>query len=70
VVGEQGFELVRERGEAARKRRGGVGLDLPVGDLCETVPVSLDQPPAGGAQAGIEAENLQPSFSSSSSGTS
>jgi hypothetical protein len=70
MVGDQGVELVSERREPARQRRIGVGLDLPVGDMRQAIALSLDQPPAGRAKAGIEAENPQASFSSSSSGTS
>jgi len=70
MIRDQRFELVGKCGEAARQRRTGVGLDLPVGDVRETVAFSLDQPPAGCAEAGVEAKDLQASFSSSSSGTS
>jgi hypothetical protein len=70
MIGDHGFELVRERRQPAGKRRAGVGLDLPVGDVGEAIPFRLDQPPAGGAEARVEAEDLQASRSSSSSGTS
>jgi hypothetical protein len=70
MVRDQRFELVRERGKPARQRCTGVGFDLPVGDVRETVALSLDQSPAGRAETWIEAEYLQASFSSSSSGTS
>jgi hypothetical protein len=70
VLGHQCFELVGERGETARQRRVGIGPDLAVGDVREPVALSLDQPPAGGAQPRVETEDLQASFSSSSSGTS
>jgi hypothetical protein len=70
VIADQGFELIRQRSQPARQYRIGVGLDLAIRDMGEAVAVSLDQAPAGRAEAGIEAENLQPSFSSSSSGTS
>ena len=70
MVRDQGFELVRKRGEAARQWRIRVRLDLAVGDMRQAVAFSLDQPPAGRAEAGVEAEDLQASFSSSSSGTS
>ena len=67
---DHGLELLGERGKPARQRRSGVGPDLAVGDVREAIAVSLDQAPAGGAEAGIEAEDLQASRSSSSSGTS
>jgi hypothetical protein len=70
VIRDQRFELVGEGGEAARERGIGARLDLAVGDVGEAVAVSFDQPPAGRAEAGIETEDLQPSLSSSSSGTS
>jgi hypothetical protein len=70
VARDQCLELIGECGKPARKRRGGVGLDLPVADMRQPVAFSLDEPPAGRAKAGIEPEDDQASFSSSSSGTS
>jgi len=70
VIGEQRFKLVGERGKSARQRRLRVRLDLSVRNMGEAVPVSLNQSPTGGAESGVEAENSQASFSSSSSGTS
>ena len=70
TVDDQRFELVCERAQPARQGDVGVGLDLAVGDVRETIAVSLDQPPAGRAEARVEAEDSQASFSSSSSGTS
>jgi hypothetical protein len=70
VVRDQRFELVGECPKAARKRRGCVSLDLAIGDMREAVAVGFDQPPAGGAEARVEAENLQVRRSNSSSGTS
>jgi hypothetical protein len=70
VVGDQGFELICQRGKAARQRPARISLDLPIGDMRETIALSLDQPPAGGAKAGIETEDFQARRSSSSSGTS
>ena len=70
VLGDHRLELLREPGQPLRQRRRRIGLDLPVGDMSEAVAVGLDQPPAGRAEAGIEAEDPQASFSSSSSGTS
>jgi len=69
-IGNQRLELTREVGEPLRKSSRRVGFHLPVGDVRETVAFSLDQPPAGCAEAGVEAKDLQASFSSSSSGTS
>jgi hypothetical protein len=70
MVGDQGFELVCKCAQSARQWRGRVGADLPVGDVAKAVAVSLDQPPAGGAEARIESEDFQARRSSSSSGTS
>lgn len=70
VIGDQRFELVGQGGQAPRQGSGRVGLDLAVGDVTEAVAVRFDQAPAGGAKARIETEDLQASFSSSSSGTS
>jgi hypothetical protein len=70
MVGDHSFELVGERGEAARQRSRRVGLDLAVRDVGKAIAFGLDQPPAGGAETRVEAEDDQPSRSSSSSGTS
>jgi hypothetical protein len=70
MLGNQRLELSGERGQPLRQGRGGLGLDLPVGDVGEPIALCLDQPPAGRAEPGVEAEDLQASFSSSSSGTS
>ena len=70
LVGDESVELVGEMCETARKFRRAVGLELPVGEMAKAIAVGFDQPPAGGAEARIEAEDLQPSLSSSSSGTS
>ena len=67
---DQCLELVGKRCKASRQRRGRLGPNLPVGDMSEPIAFGLDQPPAGGAEPGVEAEDLQASFSSSSSGTS
>ena len=70
VLGKQRLELAREVGEPFRERGGGAGLELAVGEVGQAVAVGLDQPPAGRAEPGVEAEDLQASRSSSSSGTS
>jgi hypothetical protein len=70
MVGDQSFELVGERGEAAWKRSRRVGLDLAVGDVGKAISLSLDQSPAGGSEPGVKSEDLQARRSSSSSGTS
>ena len=70
MLGEQGLELAGEVGEALGQGIGRVGFQLPVGDMGQAVAVGLDQPPAGRAEPRVEAEDLQASRSSSSSGTS
>jgi hypothetical protein len=70
VIGDQRFQLVGEGGEPAGQRSRRVRLDLAVGEVRQAVAFSLDQPPAGGSEAWVEAEDFQASFSSSSSGTS
>jgi hypothetical protein len=70
VITDQRFQLIRQRREATRERRVRLGLDLTIGDMRQAIAFSLDQSPAGRAEAGIEAEDLQARRSSSSSGTS
>ena len=70
MLGDDRLELLREPRQPLRQRRQRIGLDLPVGDMGEAIAVGLDQAPAGGSEAGVQAENLQASFSSSSSETS
>jgi hypothetical protein len=70
VVLDQCFQLIAECPKSARQGGRRLGLDLAIGDVDEPVSFSLDQSPAGNAEPGIEAENFQASFSSSSSGTS
>jgi len=58
-----------ERQQASGQGQGGLGPDLPMGDMRQAVAIREDQTPAGRAQAGIEAEDelAQPSFSITSS---
>jgi hypothetical protein len=71
VIGEDRLELRSEVRQALGQRFGRVGLELAVGEMRQAIAVGADDPPAGGAQPGIKAENQrQASFSSSSSGTS
>jgi hypothetical protein len=71
MVGDQGFEPAGEVRQARWQRFGASGLELAVGDMGEAVALGADQPPAGGPEPRIEAEDQgQPNFSSSSSGTS
>jgi hypothetical protein len=70
MIGDHRFELIRKRGEPAWQGYAGVGVDLSVGDVTQAIAFSFDQSPTGRAKAGVEAENLQASLSSSSSGTS
>ena len=70
MLAQQRFELVGEVREPLAERRGGGGPELAVGDVAEPVAFGADQAPAGRAEAGVETQDDQPSFSSSSSGTS
>jgi len=70
VVDEERFKLASEVSQASWQRCSRAGLDLPVADVTQAIALGLDQSPAGRAEPGIEAEDNQPSFSSSSSGTS
>ena len=47
VIGEEGFELAREVGEAAGEAFLGVGLELAVGEVGQAIALRADQPPAG-----------------------
>ena len=67
---DERFELAGKVGEPLRQRRGRVRLQLAVSDVGKAVALGLNDPPAGRAEPGIETEDDQPSFSSSSSGTS
>lgn len=57
ALGNQGFELERKVGEPLRQRRRAVRLELTVGEVRQPVAFGGDQPPAGGAEARVEAEN-------------
>ncbi len=56
-----------ERQQACGQGEGGIGPDLPVGDMRQAVAVREDQAPAGCAETGIKAEDDYPSFSITSS---
>jgi hypothetical protein len=70
VIGEQSFELRSEVRQAKGQSLRGVGLELPVGDVLETIAVGFDQAPSRRGERGIETQDPQASFSNSSSGTS
>jgi len=70
VLGDDRLELLGQPREPLRQRGQRVGLDLAIGAVGKAVAVGFDQPPAGRAEPGVEAEDPQASFSSSSSGTS
>src|SRR5947209_2298658 len=57
MLRQQRIKLVGQHAKPLRQRRRGVGLDLPVGDVPEAISFRPDQPPTGGAEAGIEAQN-------------
>ena len=70
VVGEEGFELSREVGQALGEGFLGVGLELAVGDVGQAVALGTDEAVAGARQRRVEAEDDQPNFSMISSETS
>ena len=70
ALADQGFQLVGECRKPRWQGRFRVGLDLSVGNMRDAIALSLDQAPAGRTQPGVETEDFQASFSSSSSGTS
>ena len=70
VLGDEGLDLAGELGEALGERRGGAGLHLAVGEVRQAIALGADQPPAGRAEAGVEAEDDQASRSMTSSLTS
>ena len=70
VVGKERFELSGEMGQALRERLLRVGLELTVREVSEAIALGADEPVAGRGEAGVKAEDDQPSFSSTSSLTS
>ena len=68
--GEDFGERPFERDQALGERLLRVGPDLAVGDVAQPVTLGADHAPAGAAQARVEANQDQPSFSITSSGTS
>ena len=68
MIGKDCLKLRGEVGEPLWQGLGGVGLQLPVGDMGQAVALGANESPAGRAQPGVEAEDqAQPSFSNSSS---
>jgi hypothetical protein len=59
MIGDDRREHAVEMREPARERRLRVGPELAVGDVAEPIALSADDPPAGGAEPGIEAEDDQ-----------
>ena len=70
-VGENDIgELAIKRDQAFGQRCGRIGANLTVGDMAEPIAQLGDDAPAGGAQARVEADDDQPSFSITASETS
>jgi hypothetical protein len=59
-----------ERQQPLRQRLLRVRLDLAIGNMRQPVAIDGDQAPAGRAEARIETQENQPSFSITSSDTS
>ena len=70
MVGEEGFELAREVGQALGEERLGIGLELAVGDVGQAITLGTNEAVAGARQRRVEAEDDQPNFSMISSETS
>jgi hypothetical protein len=70
ALADQRLKLVGKDRETLRQGQRRARLDLPVGDVRQAIALGLDQSPTGGAEPGIQAEDLQASRSNSSSGTS
>jgi len=70
MIDQQGLELRGKMRQARGQRLVGVGLELAVGEVLQAVAIGLNQPPASRGKRGIETEDPQANFSSSSSGTS
>src|SRR5439155_24546045 len=68
MLGNQRVELISDRSQPLRQRRARIRLQLAVGDMRQSVTLSRDQTPAGGAEAGVETENFHARLASSSSG--
>lgn len=64
---EQIVQRVVQRDQAGGQGSSAAGLHLPVGNVTEPIAIRRDYAPAGGAEAGIEADEDQPSFSMTSS---
>jgi hypothetical protein len=69
MIDDDRLELGGEVRETFGQGFSRVGFQLTVGEVRQAVAIGADQSPAGRAEPGIEAEDDQPSFSSSSSGT-
>jgi len=70
MAGKNVSQLIVKRHQPFGQRRGGVGPDLAVEDVAEAIALGRDQAPASRAESGIEADQDQPSFSITDSGTS
>jgi hypothetical protein len=70
AIDDQRRKLRIEMRQTSRKRLGAVRLQPAIGDVAQPVALGADQAPAGRAEARIETEQDQPSFSMTSSETS
>ena len=57
LVRDEAFQLFTERGEAPGQGCRSPGLDLAVGDMAEAVAFGLDQSPARGSEARVQAQD-------------
>ena len=70
TIDDQRFKLRCKVGQPFRQCFSSIGLQLAIVDVGQAIAPGLDQAPTGRAEPGVETENDQASFSSSSSGTS
>jgi hypothetical protein len=70
AIDDQRRQLRVEMRQPPWQRLGAVGLQPAIGDVAQPVALGTDQAPAGRAEARIETEQDQPSFSITSSETS
>ena len=67
---DQGLKLTGQVGKSFRQRVAGLGPQLAIGEMGQTVAFGADQAPTGRSEPRIETEDeAQASFSNSSSGT-
>jgi hypothetical protein len=67
MIGNERFKLGGEVRQSLRQALARIGFQLPVRNVGQAIAFGADQAPSGRAEARIEAEDYQASFSSSAS---